>query len=237
MAKSAQSGRRIAGRRGTSARRGSASRRARRPARSPRGKTARKAAGGVRPAKVTRKLAKPSRPPRSPAASRAPASSVDSQRIREILVRLDRAHADLVAIGAELRAAAHGIGAAACDTLRGEWLRSLLERDLLRDLQVARQGATPGENPAAAAGGDRLLPESMLNWLCEKLDLFPLLTAGETIEVPAASLGDFDFDGSVPADAGGLIALRVVVPGLRLRVGKTVVLPPRVERIEPVAPT
>jgi hypothetical protein len=165
---------------------------------------------------------------KKPARRQTPAGTVDRRRIATVLRRLEQAQAGMAARGTDLLAVAHDIGRSATEAHKQRLRRSLVETQLLRDLQAAQRSFSDvaGNAPPDLAEF-RLLPEALMNWFSEQLNLTPFMNTGDTIEVPASKLEDFDFSGDLPGDTNALVRVRVKLPGLRN--GKTVILPPKLE--------
>jgi hypothetical protein len=126
-----------------------------------------------------------------------------------VLNQLARAQAELTARGVDLLNVAHAIGRNAVATFKQELVDSLVQDNLLHDLEQLRTAlsATP------LSADLRLLPEATLNWLCRHLDLSQHLQAGQELEVPTEQLSQYDLEGSAPAPEQPLAKLRVVTPG------------------------
>jgi hypothetical protein len=136
------------------------------------------------------------------------------------LDQLARAQAELTARGIDLLNVAHAIGRNAVATFKQELVNSLVQDNLLHDLEQLRTAlaATP------LSADLRLLPEATLNWLCRHLDLSQHLQPGQAFEVPTAQLSQYDLPGPTPDSGKPLVNLQVVAPGWKHR-GQTVIRP------------
>jgi hypothetical protein len=125
------------------------------------------------------------------------------------LDQLARAQAELTARGIDLLNVAHAIGRNAVATFKQELVNSLVQDNLLQDLENLRTAlaATP------LSAGLRLLPEATLNWLCRHLDLSQHLQPGQELEVPTDRLRQYDLEGPPPDAAKSLVKLQVLAPG------------------------
>ena len=157
-------------------------------------------------------------------------ASADSGRVKAALDRLAKAQADLTASGLDLLNVAHDIARAANATLKDELLQSLLQDNLLQDLEQLQAAASATLPPHF-----QLLPEAVLNWFCRHLEISQHLQQGQEVEVPAERLNQYDLQGPPPDPAKALVKLEVLAPGWRHR-GQTVVAP-RVTIAAPVALT
>jgi hypothetical protein len=193
-----------------------AARRKTRPSRNP----ARKAARRRSPVQqrkpkrklISRKIAKPLAP-----ATPAP----DAHQVKEVLDNLARAQAELTATGIDLLNVAHVIGRNAVATFKQELVDSLVQDNLLQDLdQLRTELGAPASLPASL----KLLPEAVLNWLCRHLELSPHLYPGQELEVPATQLTQYDLSGPPPDPAKPLVSLQVLAPGWKQR-GQTIIRP------------
>jgi len=126
-----------------------------------------------------------------------------------VLDKLARAQAELTARGIDLLNVAHAIGRNAVATFKQELVNSLVQDNLLHDLEQLRTALVP--TPLSA--DLRLSPEATLNWLCRHLDLSQHLQLGQELEVPAERLSQYDLQGRPPAPGQPLVKLRVVTPG------------------------
>jgi hypothetical protein len=147
-------------------------------------------------------------------------ASVDSGRVKAALDKLAKAQADLTASGLDLLNVAHDIARAANATLKDELLQSLLQDNLLQDLEQLRAAAITSILPPDL----QLLPEAVLNWFCRHLELSQHLERGQELEVPAERLSQYDLQGPPPDPAKALVKLEVLAPGWRHR-GQTVIAP------------
>jgi hypothetical protein len=125
------------------------------------------------------------------------------------LEQLARAQAELTARGIDLLNVAHAIGRNAVTTFKQELVNSLVQDNLLHDLEQLRTAlaATP------LSADLRLLPEATLNWVCRHLGLSQHLQPGQELEVPAERLSQYDVQGPPPVPEQSLARLRVVTPG------------------------
>jgi predicted amidohydrolase len=125
------------------------------------------------------------------------------------LDQLARAQAELTARGIDLLNVAHAIGRNAVATFKQELVNSLVQDNLLHDLEQLRTAlaATP------LSADLRLLPEATLNWLCRHLDLSQYLQPGQELEVPTERLSQYDLQGPLPDAAKALVKLQVLTPG------------------------
>ena len=157
---------------------------------------------------VRRPMRKRTRPSRAVAAP--PVKSIpDARQVRDVLDQLARAQAELTARGIDLLNVAHAIGCNAVAAFKQELVNSLVQDNLLHDLEQLRTAlaATP------LSADLRLLPEATLNWLCRHLDLSQHLQPGQELEVPTKQLSQYDLQGTPPAPEQPLARLRVVTPG------------------------
>jgi hypothetical protein len=147
------------------------------------------------------------------------------------LDQLARAQAELTASGIGLLNVAHAIGRNAVATFKRELVNSLVQDNLLHDLEQLRTAlaATP------LSADLRLLPEATLNWLCRHLDLSQYLQPGQELEVPAELLSQYDLQGAPPAPEQPLAKLRVVTPGWKYQ-GHTLISPRVVVAACPASP-
>jgi hypothetical protein len=146
----------------------------------------------------------------------------DARQVQDVLDQLTRAQAELTARGIDLLNVAHAIGRTAVATFKQELVNSLVQDNLLRDLEQLR--TTLAATPLTA--DLRLLPEAMLNWLCRHLDLSQHLQPGQELEVPAERLSQYDLEGPPPDAAKSLVKLQVLAPGWKHQ--GQIVIPPRV---------
>ena len=144
---------------------------------------------------------------------------MDSGRVKAALDRLAKAQADLTASGLDLLNVAHDIARAANETLKDELLQSLLQDNLLQDLERLREAASATLPPDL-----QLLPEAVLNWFCRHLEISQHLQQGQELEVPTERLNQYDLQGPPPDPAQALVKLEVLAPGWRHR-GQTVIAP------------
>ena len=126
-----------------------------------------------------------------------------------MLDQLARAQDELTAKGIALLNVAHAIGRNAVATFKQGLVKSLIQDNLLHDLEQLRTALAV--TPLSA--DLRLLPEATLNWLCRHLDLSQHLQPGQELEVPTEQLVQFDLQGASPAPKNTLVRLRVVTPG------------------------
>lgn len=161
----------------------------------------------------------------SPALRRTKATS----QVARILSRFEQTFHTLTTRGAELLATAHRIEDEAVERHASRLSRELAEAHLLRDILALRQAfsAAPTGTLNDTVEGLRTLPDSLLGWLEERLEVTPYLGAEQQLEVPVSALGGFGFDGKPPAGDRPLVRLRVLTPGWKRR-GATLV-PPTVE--------
>ena len=168
------------------------------PARNP----LRRRRGGEKP---TQKRTKRPRAVAAPPVQATP----DARQVQDVLDQLARAQTELTARGIDLLNVAHAIARNAVATFKQELVNSLVQDNLLHDLEQLRTALAP--TPLSA--DLRLLPEATLNWLCRHLDLSQHLQPGQEIEVPAEQLSQYDLQGAPPAPEQPLARLRVVTPG------------------------
>ena len=144
----------------------------------------------------------------------------DARQVQDVLDQLARAQAELTARGIDLLKVAHAIGRNAVATFKQELVNSLVQDNLLHDLEQLRTAlaATP------LSADLRLLPEATLNWLCRHLDLSQHLQPGQELEVPAERLSEYDLQGAPPAPEQPLVRLRVLTPGWKHQ-GHVLILP------------
>jgi hypothetical protein len=133
----------------------------------------------------------------------------DARQVQDVLDQLARAQAELTARGIDLLNVAHAIGRNAVATFKQELVNSLVQDNLLHDLEQLRTALAATPLPADL----RLLPEATLNWLWRHLDLSQYLQPGQELEVPAERLSEYDLQGAPPAPEQPLAKLRVVTPG------------------------
>jgi hypothetical protein len=133
----------------------------------------------------------------------------DARQVQDALDQLARAQAELTARGIDLLNVAHAIGRNAVATFKQELVNSLVQDNLLHDLEQLRTAlaATPLSTDL------RLLPEATLNWLCRHLEISQHLQPGQELEVPADRLSQYDLQGPPPDPEKPLVRLRVVTPG------------------------
>ena len=139
----------------------------------------------------------------------AAGASPDARQVQDALDQLARAQAELTARGIDLLNVAHAIGRNAVATFKQELVNSLVQDNLLHDLEELRTAlaATP------LSADLRLLPEATLNWLCRHLDLSQRLQPGQEFEVPAEQLSQYYLQGAPPSPEQPLVRLRVLTPG------------------------
>jgi hypothetical protein len=160
----------------------------------------------------------------------------DARQVQDVLDRLARAQAELAARAIDLLNVAHAIRHNAVATFKQELITSLVQDNLLHDLEQLRTAlaATP------LSADLRLLPEATLNWLCRHLDLSQHLQTGQELEVPAERLSQYDLQGAPPAPEQPLAKLRVLAPGwkhqghLLISPRMTIVVPAPSEQQTPV---
>ena len=152
----------------------------------------------------------------------AAGASPDARRVQEVLDQLARAQAELTARGIDLLNVAHVIGRNAVVTFKQELVNSLVQDNLLHDLEQLRTALAPTSQSADL----RLLPEATLNWLCRHLDLSQHLQPGQELEVPTDRLSQYDLEGPAPDAAKDLVELEVVAPGWKHQ--HKIIIPPRV---------
>jgi hypothetical protein len=156
----------------------------------------------------------------------------DALQVQDVLDQLARAQAELTAKGIDLLNVAHAIGRNAVATFKQELVNSLVQDNLLHDLEELRTALT-----ATPLSADlRLLPEATLNWLCRHLDLSQHLQPGQELEVPAERLSQYDLQGAPPAPEQPLAKLRVVTPGWKHQ-GHILISPQVVVASCPASPT
>jgi len=146
------------------------------------------------------------------------------------LDKLARAQAELTARGIDLLNVAHAIGRNAVATFKHEPVNSLVQDNLLDDLEQLRTAlaATP------LSADLRLLPEATLNWLCRHSGLSDHLQPGQELEVPTDRLGQYDLRGPPPDAPKSLVRLQVVAPGWKYQ--GQIVIRPRVTVAAPSPP-
>jgi hypothetical protein len=177
---------------------------------------------------VGRPTRKGTRRPR--AVTPPPAQAIpDARQVQDVLDQLARAQAELTARGIDLLNVAHAIGRNAVATFKQELVNSLVQDNLLHDLEQLRTAlaATP------LSADLRLLPEATLNWLCRHLDLNQHLQPEQELEVPTDRLRQYDLEGPPPDAAKTLVRLQVIAPGWKYR-GKSVIRPRVVVAAPPV---
>jgi hypothetical protein len=133
----------------------------------------------------------------------------DARQVQDALDQLARAQAELTARGIDLLNVAHAIGRNAVGAFKQELVNSLVQDNLLHDLEQLRPALATAPLPADL----RLLPEATLNWLCRHLDLSQHLQPGQELEVPTERLSQYDLQGPPAAAAKPLVKLQVVTPG------------------------
>ena len=181
--------------------------------------------GKQRPLIMRRAVGRPLRKRTTgPRAVAAPPVQVipDARQVQDVLEQLARAQAELTARGIDLLNVAHAIGRNAVATFKQELVNSLVQDNLLQDLENLRTAlaATP------LSAGLRLLPEATLNWLCRHLDLSQHLQPGQELEVPTDRLRQYDLEGPPPDAAKSLVKLQVLAPGWKHQ--RKIIIPPRV---------
>jgi hypothetical protein len=144
----------------------------------------------------------------------------DAQRVKEVLDHLANAQAKLTATGIDLLNVAHAIGRNAVTTFKQELVDSLVQDNLLQDLDQLRTETAATPLPTNL----KLLPEATLNWLCRHLDLSQHLQPGQELEVSTAQLSQYDLPGPPPDSTKPLVNLQVAAPGWKYR-GRTVIRP------------
>jgi hypothetical protein len=144
----------------------------------------------------------------------------DAQRVKEVLDHLANAQAKLAATGIDLLNVAHAIGRNSVTTFKQELVDSLVQDNLLQDLDQLRTETAATPLPTNL----KLLPEATLNWLCRHLDLSQHLQPGQELEVSTAQLSQYDLPGPPPDSTKPLVNLQVVAPGWKCR-GRTVIRP------------
>ena len=160
---------------------------------------------------ISRKIAKP----------RAHATPTgEAQRVKEVFDHLARAQAELTATGIDLLNVAHAIGRNAVTTFKQELVDSLVQDNLLQDLDQLRTDTAATPLPANL----KILLEATLNWLCRHLELSQHLHPGQELEVPTAHLSQYDLPGPTPDSAQPLVNLQVLAPGWKQH-GQTVIRP------------
>jgi len=137
-----------------------------------------------------------------------------------VLDKLARAQAELTARSIDLLNVAHAIGRNAVATFKQELVDSLVQDNLLQDLEQLRTALATGSKSA----DHQLLPEAILNWLCRHLDLRQHLQPGQGLEVPTDRLSQYDLQGPPPDAAKSLVKLQVVAPGWKHQ-GQVVIRP------------
>lgn len=128
---------------------------------------------------------------------------------------------------ANLLRVVESLGEAAVDTYRRGLAAELLERHYPRDLALLREALMrlPASSISRELTTGRVLIDSMLRWLEERLDVTRYLLPDQELDVPAGKLDGYELDGGGPAEGfGGLVRLRVLQPGWRLA-GRLVVKP------------
>ena len=147
-----------------------------------------------------------------------------------MLGQLAKAQTKLSACGIDLLNVAHAIGRNAVATFKQELVNSLVQDNLLHDLEQLRTALAP----TSLSADLRLLPEATLNWLCRHLDLSQHLQPGQEIEVPAERLRQYDLEGPPPDAAKSLVKLQVLAPGWKHQ--GQIVIRPRVNVAAPRPP-
>lgn len=155
-----------------------------------------------------------------PKAKQSDDGPVNSARVKAALDEVARAQADLSAKGVDLLNVAHDIGRAAAARLKEELLQSLLQENLLQDLEQLRTAATTSTLPADL----RLLPEALFNWLCRHFEISQYLERNQKLEIPTERLDQFELQGPRPGSAKALVTVYVLAPGWKFQ-GRTIVLP------------
>jgi hypothetical protein len=133
----------------------------------------------------------------------------DAQQIKSALDQLAKAQAELTASGIAVLNVAHALGRDAVAAFKDELVASLVQDDLLVDLDQLRAAAPSIPLPADL----KLLPEASLNWLCHHFDICAHLSPGQEIEVPSSQLDRYDLQSPLPYDPKPLTKLRVIAPG------------------------
>ncbi len=144
----------------------------------------------------------------------------DSARVKTALEELSRAQAELSAKGVDLLNVANEIGRTAAAAFRESLVQSLIQENLLQDLEQLRVAASSTTLPTAL----QLLPEGLLNWFCQHLELSPHLEKNQKLEVPADRLGQYELQGAPPDSGKALVILQVLSPGWKHQ-GRTLVPP------------
>ena len=144
--------------------------------------------------------------------------------------QLAKAQTEMNARSIDLLAVADGLGRTAVESCKANMVCSLVEDELLVDLKRLQ------EYLASALGVPadlQLVAEAALNWLTRHFELTEHLRRGQTLEVPAPQMGEYELDGPQPDPGGSLVQLRVMTPGWKRR-GRSII-PPRVTAL-PAAP-
>jgi len=103
-------------------------------------------------------------------------------------------------------------------------VRALVEDRVLRDLAALDAAfSTPGlASPELT--GCRAVPAAILRWVCQTLNIDPVLEPGVEREVPADSIEKYEWAEGPPPGSASLVRLRVVSAGFRWR-GEVIVKP------------
>ena len=161
-------------------------------------------------------------------------SSPETKAVRAALTRLEKASQALSARGAELMALAHHLGDAAVRRHMDALVQELADKHFLRDILSLRDTFAAAVTDRSHLPGElerlRTVPEALVLWFAERLELTPHMTAGQELEVEASRLSSYLFDGDPPENLDGLVKMRVLTPGWK-RAGKALI-PPYIEFVE-----
>lgn len=150
--------------------------------------------------------------------------SPDRKRTAAAIERLRKAQAVAAARADDLLAVAHDLGRVAVAKVLDEMVAELVDRELLRDLMALQTAFEQVQTLPGEMRRLNLVPEALLGWIADRFDLVPDLKPGQELTVPASRLDRFDVAGDRPADAGGLVKIKVLEAGWK-RGGKCVVKP------------
>ena len=164
--------------------------------------------------------------PHAKSKSQGKAVSPDAARIKSVLDELSTAQAELTARSVDLLRVADELGRNAVETHKQAQFESLVEDQLLPELQRLREHLA---SVSTTPDDLRLVAETALNWLARALDLSEHLETGQSFEIPRSQMDQFDFDGAQPDSGEELVRVVVLAPGWKRR-GR-IVIPPQVRLV------
>lgn len=141
-----------------------------------------------------------------------------SRLIQRALDRFSKAQMGLSALGVEVLSVAHAIESSAVEKFKRKLLASLVQDDILQDLNSLHDALSQQTSEHAATS------EALLNWLSGHFDLKPHLRSGQVLDLPADQLPQFTLLEEVESNGAAMVRLEVVHPGWKAA-GKLVVAP------------